>query len=368
MGGRAAAWAFAAASTFGPFVSWSTALYQEGTFLLIFYAGLWLALSGRLVLGDLVMGGLALVRYEGWPCLLLYLAWRRDPRAALALWGAALWVALKAGVHVEGFRASAADFDDWVGIRERFAWDTWLHDAYGLLKLAVLTGAVGLTCAGALGAWFGRRDRVPGTLLVAAVTLSQLAAIAGWLVGLEVATNRMLVIPVMLATILGALAFGRIWAAARRRWIRVALVAGLVAQIATGPTEARDAAVGETRNVGPERAALAKMAEKSSGKWCVTPRTGLGTRSRHDGCEVMQGISELRHGRDFVCRPWIEHMPWIPASADDCVGEVVWRSGSYGVWLESEPPDLPPADPDGAAADGPVTDSPDPGTPVVIRP
>ena len=38
---------------------------------------------------DLLLGLLGLSRYEGWPYLLLYALWRRDPRALRASWGIA---------------------------------------------------------------------------------------------------------------------------------------------------------------------------------------------------------------------------------------------------------------------------------------
>ena len=51
---------------------------------------------------DIVLGGLALVRYEGWPIAILYILWRRDLRATLAAWGMLSWLVIKA-IGVDGY-------------------------------------------------------------------------------------------------------------------------------------------------------------------------------------------------------------------------------------------------------------------------
>ena len=40
-------------------------------------------------------GAMALTRYEGWPVLFLYILWRRDRKALLALWGPDCGLGLK---------------------------------------------------------------------------------------------------------------------------------------------------------------------------------------------------------------------------------------------------------------------------------
>ena len=38
--------------------------------------------------------------------------------------------------------------------------------------------------------------------------------------------------------------------------------------------------------------------------WSMYPRIHNGPRSRHDGCEVVQGLTNLRAGEDFNCIQW----------------------------------------------------------------
>ena len=90
IGGPAAGWFFVPMGLFSPFLTWSTVPYQEGTFLLFIFGAMAAALRGRLWLADLLAGAVALVRYEGWPFVAVYILWRRDPRALRALWGAGL--------------------------------------------------------------------------------------------------------------------------------------------------------------------------------------------------------------------------------------------------------------------------------------
>ena len=38
--------------------------------------------------------------------------------------------------------------------------------------------------------------------------------------------------------------------------------------------------------------------------WGMRPRKHPGPRRRHDACEVVQGLTDLRAGQDFDCETW----------------------------------------------------------------
>ena len=322
LGGRRAAWAAVVPAVYGPSLLWGTALYQEGTFLLLLFGGLALALAGRTFAADIVFGALALVRYEGWPCVLLYLAWRRDPRAFVVLWGAGLWLVLRGGLGVEGHAASPMDFDDWKGLAGRVTPASWLGDAGRLFGLGWGTGAVAFAVAGACGAWAAWARR--GVPLLAAVGVSQVAAVGGWLAGLEVATSRMLVLPAQIAGVLGAVGVAVLWDRLPR-WGRPAVVAGGAALCVLGVVHAWAGLGVEERAFAPERAVRDAMALRPACGWVIVPRTRLGTRARHDGCEVVQGLGAPRHGDGFWCAAWGP----TPPSNRACVVTATWGEGIY---------------------------------------
>lgn len=324
LGGRVAAWAWLVPASFGPFLVWGGTLYQEGTFLLVLFAGLGLALSGRVRLADLVVGLLALVRYEGWPCVLLYVAWRRDPRALLAFWGAGLWLALKLGLDLRGYAASPVDFDDWEGLGARTTLATWLQDAGRLFVHAWNSGAVAYTVAALVAIRLGWRRR--GLLLLTLIGLGQVAAVSGWLAGLEVATLRMLVVPAVIAGVLGAAGVGLVWPRLGGP-VRFALVLYGLGMIAYGQRDAWLDVQAEGGRIGVERRLYRAMLARPDCDWRLTPRRELGTRSRHDGCEVVQGQGALRHGEGFWCTTWAPPPP--PAKA--CVAEAAWNGEAYEI-------------------------------------
>ncbi len=326
LGGRVAAWAWLVPASYGPFLVWGTAMYQEGTFLLVLFSALALALTGRERLADVVIGLLALVRYEGWPVVLLYVAWRRDPRSLAALWGMGLWMGLKAALDLRGYAASPVDFDDWEGLRARTTLWSWLEDAVRLFKVGWGSGAIAYSVAAGIGLWAAWRRR--GVVLVALIGLGQIAAVSGWLAGLEVATHRMLVVPAEIAGVLGAVAAGVLWP---RFPLLVRVGLGIYGAIMLGVAhwDGWQTLKSEAWRTVPERALHAKIKARPDCEWRVTPRMELGTRSRHDGCEVLQGQGLPRHGDGFWCTAW-SHPP-RPKKA--CVAEAVWDGEQYVVQL-----------------------------------
>ena len=129
MAGPAAGWLFMPIGLFGPFLTWSVVPYQEGTFLLVLFGGLGLALRAQAqpestrrqawLIADVAAGLLPLVRYEGWPVTLLYILWRRQPQAWVASWGAWLWIIIKL-MGVQSNASSPIDYADWEGLDTRF--------------------------------------------------------------------------------------------------------------------------------------------------------------------------------------------------------------------------------------------------------
>jgi hypothetical protein len=324
LGGRAAAWAFVVPASYGPFLVWGAALYQEGTFLLVLFSALALALAGRERWADLVIGLLGLVRYEGWPCVALYFLWRRDPRALVSLWGIAVWLFLRVGLHLPGYAASPVDFDDWEGLGERTTLAAWAHDAASLFWDAWNSGGISFAVAGVIGSVVGWKRR--GVPLLVAIGLVQVAAVSGWLAGLEVATYRMLVVPVLLAGLLGAVGAAHVWERLPQKW-RPALLAVGALLLAIGHLEGWRGMRSEYVRTGPERALLAQMEARPECTWTITPRNRLGTRLRHDGCEVVQGLGERRHGDGFWCTTW----PGEPPAGGACVASARWERHAYTI-------------------------------------
>ncbi len=338
-----AGWAFVVAASFGPWCSWGTVFYQESTFLLVLFGGLALALGRRPLLADLVIGLLGLVRYEGFPVVLMYLLWRRRPAALVSLWGMALWLALR-GAGVQGYHASPVSFADWEGLADRFTLMGWFDDLYMFGYRVSNSGGGVWIGAAAIYAWLDRRS--PLTLLIAAIGLSQLGITMVWLAGLEVSTSRMVVIPVVTASVLGSALAPLV---ARQRLLMYLLPVGLAVLLAIGLEDAQRRMRVETYRVRYEKAALRLMEECPGCVWWVLPRSGLGTRSRHDGCEVIQGISDLREGEDFYCAAWVD-----PDEAmefySQCGGTIRWDSDQRAYVSERHIPGglpiLPSQDPD----------------------
>lgn len=350
-GAAVAGWAMAVAGVFGPWGSWGTVFYQESTFLLVLFSGLALALKGHLRAADLVVGLLGLVRYEGWPCILLYIAWRRQIGAGVALWGIATWLAIR-GLGIEGYHASPVNFADWEGLGERFDWKAYRHDLGNLLYRVAMSGSLFWTVLAGLGLWLTRGLRGPG--LLALVYLSQVAATLAWLAGLEVSTSRMLVIPTGLALVLGTTAVAYLESKVPRVLVPVALAITLAVHVSDGGRRAKV----EGGRVVKERGAVALMEDCPGCTWWVLPRRKMGTRERHDGCEVIQGITDMRHGDEFYCAPWVE-----PENAmslySSCSGTIRWDGGKREYVMErhlpggtTAPPDMPADDPSTGGGDG----------------
>ena len=301
--GKKVGWYTVPIAVFGPFAVWSSTLYQEGTFLFVSLGAIALATllsPKRIWLADVLAGAIALTRYEGWPVLAVYLIWRADRRALLALWGPLLWLTLK-GMGVSGFAPSPIDYADWNGLGARFSWASYGANLWAGGIQAFESGALGVWLLALPSMWQSLRQKNRLGIMLVFFWLSQVAAVAGWVAGLETAIQRMQVIMTVIAMPFCAMTLSRFDKIPQK----AAIVAGLVV-MTLWLRFALDTAERNHRAFQAERKLATEIQACEACSWHVSPRQGLGTRDRHDGCEILQGLSTLRHGVDFWCLAWGE--------------------------------------------------------------
>jgi hypothetical protein len=333
LGGLLAGWLFVPLALFGPFLTWSVVPYQEGTYLLTVLSSVALVLRAKRqglgpehpawLVADLLAGATALVRYEGWIFILVYMVWRRDKRVLRAAWGAAFWLGIKSS-GIQSYAASPIDFADWGGITDRFsstdlsrtlsklgrhAADTWLW----------LPGALGLVGAGVM--W---RRKTTGLWIVLLLLGLQLVATLGWMIGLETATYRMQAIPGVLLGLLGASGVGLLLQGRSPVLAGIALLLAGATSLHFVP-QAHNNAKRATRSVKWEQRLAKKMNACEDCRWAITPRRRIGSRDRHDGCEIIQGLGDFKHGVDFWCTTWPGAAPFSPTH------RARWQKGGYRV-------------------------------------
>jgi hypothetical protein len=140
----------------------------------------------------------------------------------------------------------------------------------------------------------------------------QMAALLGWVLSLGVAFSRMVVLPTLLLSPFSAMGililFRKIQDKYQKQLTRRVMsgVFGLLlfAFTAWSLRDARlDLTAMNKHNQG-EREIAQIMEQCSDDIWGMYPRQHQGPRSRHDGCEVIQGITMLRAGEDFNCLQW----------------------------------------------------------------
>ena len=347
LGGPRAAWAFVPFALYGPHVAWTVVPYQEGVFLCLLGGAMLLASHQRWLLADLLIGLTGLVRYEGWPFVVVWCLWRRDPRALLALWGMVAWLGAKYSFHLVGYRASPIDIRDWEGMFTRFSPSIFLRDTGYNVERLWDSGAVFWILGTVVGASLvaPRWRRLLGVWLAI-----QVAITCAWMIALERSMSRMLVVPIWLFAPIGAVGFARLWAVtggaaveggwARERVERLAARAGRKGMLGLAALLVAmmvyDGWWRVQREVGGmhrERAAVALMRRCPECTWWIEPRKQFGPRLRHDGCEVIQGISEFRHGTHFYCAEWVEGGEAESVRAR-CTSRVLWQEDreTYMVW------------------------------------
>lgn len=311
LGGPRASWAFLPFALFGPFVAWSVVPYQEGTFLACIFGALLLVRRAPL-LADLTMGAVALVRYEGWPLLVLWLGLRRDPRALVSLWGAALWLALKQAGLAEGVAASPDSFEDWNRLDRHLkprwlrllTWGLWYH----LVESGTLFVLVPALAAARAAARRGWRALPLELTFIAVAFAGQCAAVLGWALSLGNASSRMMVVTGLLLAVPAATAIARAWEGWRGRR-RFALGVAVIGVTVWSARDGWNESVRHVNYVRWELDLIPQMQACTGDVWALKPRVNPGPRRRHDGCEVVQGVTHWRAGRDFACLKWGQELP-----------------------------------------------------------
>ncbi len=301
LGSPASPWFYLPMAIFAPYMLWSSVPYQESTFLFVLFASL---LVGRRspIAADLILGAIAFCRYEGWPLLLVHIALSRRWSSLLSLWGVAVYFALKKAGLAEPYAASPDSFADWNGF------DKKLLRPHFLMKMGysflVQVWGEGVLLYGLVAALAVRSRRVSreAWMLVFGV-LGQLAATAGWLISLGSSLGRMMILPGMMVAVLSSAELGRRWPHfdGKRRGVVVFTIAALT--MWSMVVNVSD--INVIFNTMQGDIQLVRIIEKCPGEvWRITPRRHPGPRMRHDGCEVVQGLTDLRAGIDFSCVNW----------------------------------------------------------------
>ncbi len=300
LAGPRAGWAFLPMALFGPFLCWSVVPYQESTFLLLVFGALLLRERWP-ALADLTMGALALVRYEGWPLILVWMAMRRTPATLLSLWGVALWLRLKTTGLAEPFAASPDSFADWQDLTERWT----LKRQTRLFRQLWYQGSAAGTpwlVMGLLLAPLRRPWSFELRFLLWALA-GQVAALLGWAAALGVTSSRMMVLPSLFLGVMTAAALARRWPTLGPRG-RIVLVLFTVGLSGWTLRDGISDGYKYMRWVHWELPLVASIEACPGDRWAISPRTQKGIRKRHDGCEVVQGLTTLRAGEDFDCLTW----------------------------------------------------------------
>ena len=319
LGGIRAGWCFVPLSLFGPALTWTVVPYQEGCYLALLMTGLVFALKARdqpektsiRWMADFMMGACALCRTEGWVLVGLYILWWRDRGSLRSLWGVGLWMGWKWGIGLDPQRLGPVSYADWEGLTERFQWATLVDSLLKHLGHWQRSGGWLLAVMGGAAVWGSFRSASwtspPGMkraiLFLLGVLMAQMASTLGWMTGLETATVRMTLVPGILLAVLSAIWLGQVLPT----WPRVIRRLGTIALVFLGLFFASDgwvAAHRANRAVRWERVLVLQMEQCEDCYYEIRPRRGLGTRDRHDGCEILQGISDWQHPKDFYCTTW----------------------------------------------------------------
>lgn len=324
--GTKAAWFSLPIACFGPFAVWSSTLYQEGTLLCLALGSIALAMSvskSKLWMVDIMAGTVALTRYEGWPILLMYLAWRRDKRALIALWGPSLWLIVK-WLDTPAYIPSPIDYADWNELSSRFSVQTYLShwQRFGLQSFE--SGALGVWILALPAVYRSLKEQKRLAVLLIGILISQWMAVAGWIAGLETAIQRMQVIVTVISMPFCAGTLARIKPIPKWGWLLSGtVISALWIQFAIDTTQRNQ------KSFIHERELASAITACNDCLWVVHPRQGLGTRDRHDGCEILQGVSPFHHGKEFWCAAWgdAEFQPTHVAK---------WKKRGYNIQVLSE--------------------------------
>ena len=133
--------------------------------------------------------------------------------------------------------------------------------------------------------------------------LGQMAATIGWMFSLGVVFSRMTVLPGMVIGVLSAAELGLRWPHLNRlgKWFIALFTMGLMTWTVTFTKPDIDRMF-KTMRFDVELVRVVQGCPDET--WSIVPRKHPGPRRRHDGCEVLQGLTNLRAGEEFVCEPW----------------------------------------------------------------
>ena len=302
LAGRRGAWFFLPMAVFGPFIVWSTVPYQETTLLFFLFSAL---VIGRKYpkAGDVVMGALAFVRYEGWPLIIVHCLLRRTWTSLLALWGMATWGAIKWLDLMTPYASSPDSFADWNDIGDSLNAADIVRLFRRLWVMIESAGTAWIVVSAVAFLIVRRRSLQREHWMLLIAFAGQCAATIGWLLSLGVAFSRMTVLPSLFMGVLMACAYAYAWDKTSRN-LRVASIVSLVLLSAW---TLRDAKI-DQRHLSKvtrwDRRLVRTINKCPEDTWAIVPRQHGGPRKRHDACEVVQGLTSLIAGRDFDCTTW----------------------------------------------------------------
>jgi hypothetical protein len=111
------------------------------------------------------------------------------------------------------------------------------------------------------------------------------------------------------------------------RW-RLAGVVGVVGFAFAQIPAAVERCAHEVRRIKPELQLIEMMDACADCVWWVDPRPRLGTRARHDGCEIIAGASDHVVGEDLYCAGWQDAAAARAAFAT-CTHTARWDGDAY---------------------------------------
>ena len=163
--------------------------------------------------GDVCIGALALVRYEGWLSLWFMVAEEKLKAVLLSSWGIVAWLSIKHFGWLTPYMASPDSFSDWNELSSNLNPRKAKHLARQLWLMfdSSAAGWFLLAATPMLTRW--RKWDYRHWMLFWAFW-GQCAALVGWLFSLGIAFSRMMVLPVMILAPLSILGLRWAW----NRW------------------------------------------------------------------------------------------------------------------------------------------------------
>ena len=178
--------------------------------------------------------------------------------------------------------------------------------------------------------------RARGVPFIAALLGGQLLTNLAWIAGLEGPSSRMLVLPGVLAAMAASVGLSELWT--RLPKLRPVATAALTCLLAVGLKVGADEVDTFRARARPEIVALGRMQACPECRWWIVPRDGFGPRKRHDGCEIVQGMTRMDQGEEFWCEPWLKDLSEVDRAArqSQTDGVVRWSRGPGGGEMDGQ--------------------------------